>query len=145
MTQEQFDIITKGLVNPERVKVAVTPEYDLLLSAENTNDTMEWFKINSESLESNLRHQKLKWAYAIETCPDNQPFIYMLISPNMSTWKANKLILRAKNTLPEDRSIFASEGPFKAFKIDNFDLTPTTLLDELFTKYASDVLRVSVV
>lgn len=142
MTREQFDIITKGLVNPSKIKVGVTPDYDVLLSAKNTNDTMEWFKKNSERLESNLRAQKLKWAYVIETCEENQPFIYMLISPTMSTFKAQKLTQRVRNTLPDGRTLLASAGLFKSLNIDEYDFTPTTLLEELLTKHASDVIKV---
>lgn len=142
MTQEQFDIITTGLVNPSIIKVAVNKGYDLLMSAENTNDTMTWFNTNSDKLEENLRKQNLKWAYIIETCPDGEPFIYMLISPTMSTYLARNLTQRVRNTLPDDRTMLVSEGRFKAFNIEQFDYTPTTITD-LLAQYADTVLKVS--
>jgi hypothetical protein len=91
----------EGLVNPSRIKVAVNKDYDFLMSSENKNNLMGWFKTNAEKLEENLRKMKLEWAYAIETCPKYKPFIYMLISPTMTTHNANDLTDIAQRTLPE--------------------------------------------
>lgn len=142
MKKEQFDKIIEGLINPSKIKVMVNNDYDVLLSADNTNDTMEWFKTNADKLESNLREQHLEWAYAIETCPTGQPFIYMLISPTMSTNRAKQITQQAKNTLPEGRTMLVSSGIFRTFNIDEFDNTPTTLID-LLTKYADTVIEVT--
>lgn len=133
----------EGIVNPARIKVAVCENHDLLMSADNKNDTMEWFKTNADKLEENLRSMGLKWAYAIETCPDGEPFIYMLISPNMSTYLAQQMTDRAKRTLPEDREMIVCEGPFRAFNINQYDNTPETLAEALLTHYADIVLRVT--
>ena len=142
MTQEQFDKMIEGLVNPSRIKVAVNEKYDFLMSAENTNDLMEWLKTNAERLENNLQKMGLKWAYAIETCPNDEPYIYMLISPKMTTNIARELTDRAERTLPKERKMWVSEGFFRYLDIDKYDNTPTTLTD-LLTQYASTVIKVS--
>ena len=142
MTQEQFDKMIEGLVNPSRIKVYVNEEYDFLMSTENTNDTMEWFKTNAGRLEENLRKMGLKWVYVIETCPNDEPFIYMLISPKMTRNIARELTDRAERTLPEEKKMWVSEGFFRYLDIDDYDNTPTTLTG-LLTQYASMVIKVS--
>ena len=142
MNREQFDKMIEGLVNPSRIKVAVNKDYDFLMSSENKNNLMGWFKTNSEKLEENLRKMKLKWVYAIETCPKDKPFIYMLISPTMTSHMANELTDIVQRTLPEGRTMFVSSGPLRAFNINQYDNTPTALTD-LFEQYAETVLVVS--
>ena len=142
MNREQFDKMIEGLVNPSRIKVAVNKDYDFLMSSENKNNLMGWFKTNAEKLEENLRKMKLEWAYAIETCPKDKPFIYMLISPTMTSNKANELTDIAQRTLPEGRTMFVSSGPLRAFNIKQYDNTPTTLSD-LFEQYAETMFEVS--
>jgi hypothetical protein len=72
---------------------------------------------------------KLEWAYAIETCPKDKPFIYMLISPTMTTHKANELTDIAQRTLPEGRTMFVSSGPLRAFNIKQYDNAEKEVLD----------------
>jgi hypothetical protein len=142
MDQKQFDKMIKGLVNPSRIKVCVNPDYDVLLSAENSNDTMAWFLENGNKLETNLREMQLKWAYIIETCPNDKPFIYMLISQTMTRFVAETLIDRAKRTKPENREIYVFEGNMRYIEIHKFDDTKATL-EELLLDNCCNVIEVS--
>ena len=142
MDKKQFDKMIKGLVNPSRIKVCVNPDYDCLMSAKNSNDTMAWFLENGTKLEGNLREMGLKWAYIIETCPNDKPFIYMLISQQMSRFFAETLIDRAKRTKPEDRDIYVFEGNMRYIEIHKFDDTKATL-EELLLDNCCNVIEVS--
>jgi hypothetical protein len=142
MTQEEFDKMVEGTVNPSRIKVVVKGKFDFLMSATNTNDTMDWFKTNACRLEENLRKMGLNWAYTIETTPDDKPFIYMFISPTMNDSFARNLTQRAKRTLPQNRIMFTCGGLFETLNIDQYDNTPTTLIEEFLMKEGSTILRV---
>jgi len=142
MDKKQFDKMIKGLVNPSRIKVCVNLDYDCLMSKENSNDTMAWFLENGNKLEGNLREMGLKWAYIIETCPNDKPFIYMLISQQMSRFFAETLIDRAKRTKPEDREIYVIEGNMRYIEIHKFDETKATL-EELLLDNCCNVIEVS--
>ena len=143
MNKEHFDKMIEGLINPSRIKVLVIEDYNVLLSARNTNDTMTWFKENGDILEKNLRGLGLRWVYVIETCPDDKPYIYMFIGPNMTKSIADKLTDRAKRTLPDDRTMIVSEGYMRYVDIDKYDNTPTTILEELLKSKSIDVFKVS--
>ena len=142
MDKKQFDKMIKGLVNPSRIKVCVNLDYDCLMSAKNSNDTMAWFQENGTKLESNLREMGLKWAYIIETCPNDKPFIYMLISQQMSQFIAEILTDRAKRTKPEDREIYVTEGNMRYLEIQRFDNTKATI-EELLLRNYCNVIEVS--
>ena len=142
MDKKQFDKMIKGLVNPSRIKVCVNLDYDCLMSKENSNDTMAWFLENGNKLEGNLREMGLKWAYIIETCPNDKPFIYMLISQQMSRFFAETLIDRAKRTKPEDREIYVFDGNMRYIEIHKFDETKATL-EQLLLAKVCNVLEVS--
>ena len=143
MNKEHFDKMIEGLINPSRIKVLVLEGYDVLLSARNTNDTKTWFKENGNALEKNLRGLGLRWVYVIETCSDDEPYIYMFIGQNMTKSVADKLTDRAKRTLPNDRTMIVSEGYMRYIDIDKFDNTPTTLLEWLLKSKSTDVFKVS--
>lgn len=51
MNKKQFNQMIEGIDNPSRIKLAANENYDFLLSAKNTNDTVAWFKHNSTRLE----------------------------------------------------------------------------------------------
>lgn len=143
MNREHFDKMIEGLINPSRIKVLVIDDYNVLLSAQNTNDTMTWFKENGNTLEKNLRGLGLRWVYVIETCPNDEPYIYMFIGQNMTKSVADKLTDRARRTLPNDRTMIVSEGYMRYIDIDKFDNTPTTLLEGLLKSKSTDVFKVS--
>ena len=143
MNREHFDKMIEGLINPSRIKVLVIDDYNVLLSAQNTNDTMTWFKENGNTLEKNLRGLGLRWVYVIETCPNDEPYIYMFIGQNMTKSVADKLTDRARRTLPNDRTMIVSEGYMRYFDIEKYDNTPPTLLEGLLKSKSTDVFKVS--
>lgn len=135
----------KGLVNPSRIKVynikdSKNETYSLLLSNENTNGTMPWFRHNSERLEANLLGLGLKWVYAIETCSTGKPFIYMFINPDITMKTAQKYATEAIESLPMKRELFFFEGAFKNIGVEVYDYAESIPFD-LLSK-CSDVFRV---
>lgn len=142
MNKKQFNQMIEGLNTPSRIKLAVNKDYDFLLSAKNTNDTVAWFKYNSIRLEKNLRKLGLKWVYVIETCPKDCPFIYMIISPTITQEKALMLMDSARRTLPDGRSMIFTENIFQSIEIDKYDYRHNTIID-LLTEHCSDVIDVS--
>lgn len=142
MNKKQFNQMIEGLNTPSRIKLEVNNDYDFLLSAKNTNDTVAWFKYNSIRLEKNLRKLGLKWVYVVETCPKDCPFIYMIISPTITQEKALMLTDSARRTLPVGRSMIFTENIFQSIEIDKYDYRHSTIID-LLTEHCSDVIDVS--
>ena len=55
MDKHFFESVLSKLQAPERVKVLfIENQYVCILSADNTNDTFDWFHINSDLLEKEL-------------------------------------------------------------------------------------------
>lgn len=143
MTQKEFDKLMEGvLIAPERVKLLVKEDYDLLMSSENTNNTVDWFKVNASILEDGIKKMNRQWLYIIETCPDRRPFIYMFIFSLGEPKTLSQEIAEIKKTLPTDRQMVMTNTPFEMCEIDKYDNTPVPLLHQLLTEKASDVLEV---
>lgn len=141
MTHEVFDKITEGLKNPSRIKIVTCEDYDFLMSAENTNDTMDWFKINASKLEENLVFEGLTYIYVIETVPNNRPFIYMFIGEFITKFFVKEIVDRLMTDAPEGREAIIHRGHFTGVDIDKYDGSRSVLQD-LFTMKAADVLEV---
>ena len=141
MDYKMFEAILAKSKVPE--KVVITPfneKYAVLYSAENTNDTYDWFHVNSILLEDSLSDMGFSWCYLIETVPNNRPFIYLFIGKELSK---NILIKEMKDiaeTLPHERKFYYEDAPFSSI-IDKYDNSITELEQELTGK-ASDVFRV---
>jgi len=67
------------VVKPDRVEIKLLDRKFLLIqSAENTNDTIGWFHINSQALENEFEANNLSWCYVFETAPKQAPCITCL-------------------------------------------------------------------
>lgn len=141
MTREQFDTIMTGVDNPSRVQLGINEDYDFLMSAENTNDTVDWFKVNALQLENNLMNSELTWVYVIETIPNSRPFIYMFIGEFITKFFIKKIVDDLMTNKPEGREVIIHKGSFPSVDIDKYDGTRSVLQD-LFTMKAADVFEV---
>lgn len=130
------------VVKPDRVEIKLLDRKFLLIqSAENTNDTIGWFHINSQALENEFEANNLSWCYVFETAPKQAPCIYMFAGENLSKEEIKAFLEDGEETLPEGREIYYEDISFSAIDVDQYDNSRTVLEQELFRK-ASEVFRV---
>jgi hypothetical protein len=130
------------IANPGRIVCKIyDKKYLLIESAEQTNDTIGWYAINSKAIEKCLQANNLLWFYLIETAPKSQPFIYMFIGEDISRKYLENEMKEAAESIPEDRNYYIEEGCFDSIDIDQYDDSKTVLEQEVFRK-ASEVFRV---
>ena len=144
MDAQSYAKILSGIdiANPGRIVCKIyDKKYLLIESAEQTNDTIGWYVINSKAIEKCLRANNLLWCYVIETAPKSQPFIYMFIGEDISREYLENEMKEAAESIPEDRNYYFEEGSFDSIDIDQYDDSKTYLEQELFRK-ASEVFRV---
>lgn len=129
------------LENPDRVKISILNDNMVcILSADNTNDTLDWFLVNSSKIETSLANEGLSWCYVFETIPKEKPMVYLFMGEISE--KAIKDELRNSfETLPEDRQIHFEFATFASIDKDAYDNSITPLEEELKQK-SSDVFRV---
>lgn len=138
MNQEIANAIFGGIVNPARVNLGVCSDYTSVMSAKNTNDTVTWFETNAGRLEDNLTQRGYRWCYVIETIPQQEPCIYMLIAEDMTLEKAKAYTEEVTATVPEGREFHYADQPFAAIGISQYDLTEPSI----FEQYADAVITV---
>jgi len=144
MDAQSYAKILSGIdiANPDRIVCKIyDSKYLLIESAEQTNDTIGWYVINSKAIEERLQANNLQWCYVIETAPKSQPFIYMFIGKDISREYLENEMKEAAESIPEGRNYYIEDGSFDSIDIDQYDDSKTFLEQELFRK-ASDVLRV---
>ena len=130
------------VVKPDRVEIKLLDrKYLLIQSAENTNDTIGWFHINSQALENEFEANNLSWCYVFETAPKQAPCIYMFAGENLSKEEIKAFLEDGESTIPEGREISYEDISFSAIDVDQYDNSMTVLEQELFRK-ASEVFRV---
>ena len=142
MNQEIANTLLGDLVNPARVKLAVTSDYTTLMSTENTNDCLTWFDTNAKRLEQHLGEHGYRWCYVIETAPGSEPFVYLLFSEDMTLEKAQTYTEDATDTLPEGREMHYRDCPFADIDINEYDHTDSSVMEQLLTEKADIVLNV---
>ena len=144
MDAQSYAKILSGIdiANPGRIVCKIyDKKYLLIESAEQTNDTIGWYTINSKAIEKCLQANNLLWCYVIETAPKSQPFIYMFIGEDISREYLENEMIEAAESIPEGRNYYIEEGSFDSIDIDQYDDSKTVLEQEVFRK-ASEVFRV---
>lgn len=137
-----IESVLDKVVKPDRVEIKLLDRKFLLIqSAENTNDTIGWFHINSQALENEFEANNLSWCYVFETAPKQAPCIYMFAGANLSKEEIKAFLEDGEETLPEGREIYYEDISFSAIDVDQYDNSRTVLEQELFRK-ASEVFRV---
>jgi len=142
MNLEFIESLLDKVVKPDRVEIKLLDrKYLLIQSAENTNDTIGWFHINSRTLENEFETNNLSWCYVFETAPKHAPCIYMFAGDGLSKEEIKAFLEDGEDTLPEGREIYYEDISFSAIDVDQYDNSMTVLEQELFRK-ASDVFKV---
>ena len=130
------------VARPERVEMKLLDrKYLLIQSAENTNDTIGWFTINSEILEAEFEANKLTWCYVFETAPNQAPCIYMFVGDKISKEGIKAFLEDDETAIPDGRELYYEDTSFSEIDVDQYDKSITLLERELFRK-ASEVFKV---
>lgn len=142
MDKTFFKTLLSKVQNPERVAVNfVEDKYVFIASAENMNDTIDWFTINSNIVEETLENSGLSWCYLIETAPKKSPCIYMFIGKGLTKEFVIDELKDEMTNIPEDIHLYFEDNPFSSIVIDDYDNSISELEKELMRK-ASDVFKV---
>lgn len=142
MDKHFFESVLSKLQAPERVKVLfIENQYVCILSADNTNDTFDWFHINSDLLEKELRNAGLSWCYMFETAPRLAPCIYMFVGNSLTKDFMESETKEMIEKCPENRNFYFEDASFCSIDADKYDNSISELEEELLRK-ASDVFRV---
>lgn len=137
-----IESLLNKVAKPDRVEIKLLDrKYLLIQSAENTNDTIGWFHINSRALEDEFEANNLLWCYVFETAPKQAPCIYMFVGEELTKEDLKASLEDGEETLPEGRKIYYEDIPFSEIDIDQYDNSMTVLEHELFRK-AGEVFRV---
>ena len=85
MDNSFFELLLSKVKVPERVTIRMYDnKYPFVTSVENTNDTWDWFHVNSAVLEKILHEHGLTWCYIFDTAPNKIPCIYMFFGQGLS-------------------------------------------------------------
>lgn len=142
MNLEFVESLLDKVVKPERVEIKLLDrKYLLIQSAENTNDTIGWFTINSHILEEVFIANNLTWCYVFEVAPKQAPCIYMFVGEKLTKEDLKAFLEDGESTIPEGREIHYEDIPFYRIDLDQYDGNITYLEKELFRR-ASEVIRV---
>lgn len=134
--------ILSGLSSVDKIAVrSFDDKYYGIYSLENTNDTYDWFHINSQKLEDALQANGFSWCYLIETAPSATPFIYLFTGPGLTKKFVEEEIASLPTDVPEGRNIYFEDCSFSQIDIDKYDNSISALEEELLRK-ASDVFKV---
>ncbi len=142
MDNSFFELLLSKVRVPERVTIRMYDnKYPFVTSVENTNDTWDWFHVNSAVLENTLHEHGLSWCYLFETAPKKVPCIYMFFGQGLSKELMEEVMDEDRNALEEGRKFWFEDDSFSSIDVDQYDNSITELEKELMRK-ASDVFRV---
>ena len=128
--------------NPARVCVkCYDNKYYYVESEERTNDTLDWYHLNSRMVEEELAKDGYAWCYVFETAPGQSPVIYMFFAKGLTKEALAGEFGEIVETLPEGRNLYFEDKPFSAIDVEQYDNSMTEFEQELSAK-ASEVFRV---
>ena len=143
MDRSFFETLFSKVLNPARVKVQLYDDkYYMIISSENTNDTMDWFAENSKVIEDALQNEGMKWCYVFETNPQQRPCIYMFFCKGLSMEILKEDLKEIQEELPEGSNLYMEFEPFSNIDVAQYD-DSTTVLEQVLINHASEVFRVS--
>ena len=137
-----FELLLSKVKVPERVTIRMYDnKYPFVTSVENTNDTWDWFHVNSAVLEKILHEHGLTWCYIFETAPNKIPCIYMFFGQGLSKELMEEVMDEERNALEEGRKFWFEDDSFSSIDVEQYDNSISELERELRNK-ASDVFVV---
>lgn len=112
MRKEDYERILLQLSNPSRVQVCFMKGFEVIMSRENINDAVDWFYVNSDTLEEFLADNGMSWCYLLEKAKAQDANIYLFIGSGLSYDD----MLSYKETYfknGKDLEFFIEKKPFK--------------------------------
>ena len=142
MDNSFFELLLSKVKVPERVTIRMYDnKYPFVTSVENTNDTWDWFHVNSAVLEKILHEHGLTWCYIFETAPNKIPCIYMFFGQGLSKELMEEVMDEERSAIGEGRKLYFEDDSFSSIDVDQYDNSISEFERELRNK-ASDVFVV---
>lgn len=142
MDKKFFEELLSKAKAPERVAVNfVEDKYVFISSAENTNDTIGWFSINSNIVEESLKKRGISWCYVIETATNRSPCVYMFIGNGLTKEYVKGELEGFMPRIPENIHLYFEDKSFSSIDIDDYNNSMSDFERELIRR-ASDVFNV---
>ena len=121
--------------NPARVCVKFYDhKFYYIESAEGTNNTSDWYAINSSVIEDELKKEGYTWYYVFETASEQSPVIYMFFGKGLSKETLEEVLNDIEESMPEDRKVFIEDAAFSTIDVDQYDNSISVLEEELYRK-----------
>ena len=142
MDKSFFENLFSKVQNPARVKVQLYDDkYYMIISSENTNDTMDCDAVYSKVVEDALRKNGMNWCYMFETFPQQSPCIYMFFCKDLSMEILKEDLQEIQEELPKGSNIYMDCESYSNIDVAQYD-DSITVLEEVLIKHASEVFRV---
>ena len=139
MDRNFIESLMAKVQNPAKVCVKFYDnQFYYIESAEGTNDTLDWYAINSSVIEDELEKEGYTWYYVFETASEQSPVIYMFFGKGLSKETLEEELNDAEKSLPENRQVFIEDASFSTIDVDQYDNSISVLEEELCRK-ASEV------
>ena len=141
MDRNFLESLMAKVQNPARVCVKFYDnQFYYIESAEGTNNTLDWYAINSSVIEDELEKEGYTWYYVFETASEQSPVIYMFFGKELSRETLEEVLSDIEESIPEDRQVFIEDAAFSTIDVDQYDNSISVLEEELCRK-ASEVFR----
>ena len=135
MDRNFLESLMAKVQNPAKVCVKFYDnQFYYIESAEGTNNTLDWYAINSSVIEDELEKEGYTWYYVFETAPEQSPVIYMFFGKGLSRETLEEELNDAEKSLPENRQVFIEDASFSTIDVDQYDNSISVLEEELCRK-----------
>lgn len=135
MDRNFLESLMAKVQNPAKVCVKFYDnQFYYIESAEGTNNTLDWYAINSSVIEDELEKEGYTWYYVFETAPEQSPVIYMFFGKELSWETLEEVLNDIEKSLPEDREVFIENASFSTIDVDQYDNSISVLEEELCRK-----------
>ena len=135
MDRNFLESLMAKVQNPARVCVKFYDnQFYYIESAEGTNNTSDWYAINSSVIEDELKKEGYTWYYVFETASEQSPVIYMFFGKGLSRETLEEVLSDIEESIPEDRQVFIEDAAFSTIDVDQYDNSISVLEEELCRK-----------
>ena len=131
--------VMKKTQNPGRIKVGLCVDRNFcgIFSRKGTNDTSDWYMVNSPMIESEIKKAGLSWYYLFETIKGDYPGVTMIIGENINAQTGRDLMTELLGYIPDNDHF--DDGTYKDV-CDNY--REISALERVLTQESSTVIRI---
>ena len=121
MDRNFLESLMAKVQNPARVCVKFYDnQFYYIESAEGTNNTSDWYAINSSVIEDELKKEGYTWYYVFETASEQSPVIYMFFGKGLSRETLEEVLSDIEESIPEDRQVFIEDAAFSTIDVKHY-------------------------